>query len=161
MKPASHLPRVFVVALISISALASSCSDQTSPEQVASAFIQRAEAAIEDRNLRNLKKLVSKNYLDPHNRTHNDVVGLGSAYVLRTGSIHLFADLASATLVDDRIEARVLAAFVARKVTDRITLLQMDADIYWFDIVLKDEGDGWQVVSATWQQAMLDDFLSK
>ena len=156
-----HIPQVFFVALIIFSVLASSCSTQTSPESVVSEFLDKAEAAIEDRNVRELRKLVAKNYFDPLNRTHNDIVGLGTAYLLRTRSIHLFTDLASAVMVDDQVEARVLAAFVAREVTDRKMLLQMDGDIYWFDLVLKDEGDGWQVISATWRQAMLDDLLGR
>jgi len=35
----------------------------------------------------------------------------------------------------------------------------LKADIYWFDIVLVQEGGDWKLLEAYWRQAMVDDFF--
>ena len=137
----------------------SSCSLPSTPEQHVSEFIESSEKAFEDRDIRSLRKLVSSRYKDEQNRTANDVLAIAAAYIGRSKSIYLFTDLESAVLEDDLIEARVLVAFGSRPAEDRATLLQLNADIYWFDIVLADENGSWKLIKGQWTQAMVDDFF--
>lgn len=145
--------------LLTLSVLVVSCSSPSTPEQNVSEFIDRSEQAFEDRDIRSLKKLVSMNYRDEQNRAANDVIAIAAAYIRSSKSIYLFTDLESAVLEDNLINARVLAAFGSRPAKDRATLLQVDADIYWFDIVLADENGNWRLIKAQWKQAMVDDFF--
>ena len=108
-----------------------------------------------------MKKLVSPDYRDVENRGAGDVVSIAAAYIRSSKSIYLFSDLESAVFKDDRLEARILTAFAARPIMDRAALARLKADIYWFDIVLVQEGGDWKLLDAHWQQAMVDDFFRK
>jgi len=147
--------------LLTTSLLISSCSEQTSLETIVNEIIEQAEATFENHNSRELRKLISVDYHDSSARDFQDIIAFSNAYMLRAKSIHLFADLESAILVDDLIEARILVAFAAKPVTERKTLPQLKADIYWFNIILTDKDGNWKIISASWQQTMLDDFVNK
>ena len=147
------------VLILTLAVLMSSCSSPSTPEQHASEFIERSELAFEDRDIRSLRKLVSSSYMDGQNRAANDVLAIAAAYIRGTKSIYLFTDLESAVSEDDLINARVLVAFGSRPVKDRAALMQLNADIYWFDIVLADENGNWKLIEAQWTQAMVDDFF--
>ena len=148
--------------LLAITLLIASCDTHTIPEEIAADFIKQSQEAFEDRNILSLKKLVSPNYRDTRNRSAVDVISIAAAYIRGSKSIYLFSNLESAVFDDDdRIQARVLTAFAARPIMDRTVLLQLNADTYWFDIVLVEESGDWKLLDAGWKQAMIDDFLEK
>lgn len=138
-----------------------SCKQQTTPDIIAQEFIDQLKTAVDDRTLRGISELISKDYHDTHNRNRRDIAGLASAYLIRSKSLHLFTDLVSAgPLSDSSIKCRVLAAFAATPVANKSLLPDIQADFYWFDIELIEENGDWKVLSAVWQQAMLDDFFN-
>ena len=144
--------------MATILAAASSCTP-TPPEKITADFLKQAEEAFADRHILALKKLVSPDYNDAENRGAGDVLSIAAAYIRSSKSIYLFSDLESAAFRDDRLEARVLTAFAARPIMDPTALAQLKADIYWFDIVLVQEGGDWKLLEAQWRQAMVDDFF--
>lgn len=156
--PTLHF-KILTYLLLATSVLLTSCTTPTPPEEIAANFIKQSEEAFEDRNILLLRKLISSNYRDARNRNAGDVISIAAAYISRSKSIFLFSDLDSAVYDEKRIQARVLTAFGARPIIDRKALVQLNADIYWFDIVLADEDGNWKLVDARWQQAMIDDFL--
>jgi hypothetical protein len=151
--------RICIALLVAFPLLAVSCSSSTTPEEITAQFIRESEEAFEEGDIRGLKKLISPHYLDSQNRTAGDILAIAAAYIRSTKSIYLFTDLDLAVNAEDRIEARVLAAFGARPITDLSLLGQIQADIYWFDIVLAKENGDWKLVAARWRQAMVDDFF--
>ena len=151
--------RFYVALLVTVPLLAVSCNSPTTPEQITTQFIRESEEAFEERDIRGLKKLISLQYLDSQNRTAGDVMAIAAAYIRSSKSIYLFTDLDTAVNAGNRIQARILAAFGARPISDPSLLGQIQADIYWFDIVLAKEDDGWKLAAAQWQQAMVDDFF--
>jgi hypothetical protein len=139
----------------------SSCSHQEEPDQIAHAFIEKAEMAFENRSGRQLKSLISSAYRDSRGRSEHDITALGSTYIMRARSIHVFFNLESARRNGDSIEASVLVALASRPIEDRSLLPQFDGDIYIFEIVLaKDKGE-WKLLGAEWRQAMLDDLVGE
>lgn len=146
-------------ALLSLSLYLLSCSSETTPQEIAAEFISHSKDAFEERDILSLRKLISPNYRDTHKRSANDVVAIAAAYIRSSKSIYLFSDLDTADYDGERIRARVLIAFAARPVTDRSALGSMQADIYWFDIVLVEEDGAWKLAEAQWQQALIEDFL--
>ena len=154
-----HHHKIFAALLFSLALLAVSCNSPTTPEEIASQFIKQSEEAFEERDILGLKKLISSDYRDPQKRTAGDVVSIAAAYIRSSKSIYLFTDLDSAVYAEDRIQARIIGAFAARPISDPSILGQVQADIYWFDIVLAEENGGWKLVEAQWQQAMVDDFF--
>ncbi len=153
-----HPQRFFGILLCTLSLLVS-CNSPTTPVEVATQFIKESEEAFEERDILALKKLISPGYRDPLKRTAGDVISIAAAYIRSSKSIYLLTDLDSAVAEEERIRARVLAAFGARPISDPSILGQIQADIYWFVIVLAKEKDGWKLVEAEWQQAMVDDFF--
>ena len=158
--PALH-SQILTFLFLTTTFLVASCTTPTTPEEIAAEFIRQSEEAFEDRNLLSLKKLISPKYRDAHSRNAGDVASIATAYIRRSTSIFLFSDLDSAVYNDDRIKARVLTAFAARPIVNRTALPQLNADIYWFDIVLAEENGTWKLVDAQWQQAMIDEFLEQ
>ena len=139
--------------------MAPSCTQQDKPEQIAHAFIEKTEKAFENRSLRQLKALISPAYHDSRGRSERDIAALGSTYIMRTRSIHVFFNLESARRSGDNIEASVLVALASRPIEDRSLLPQFDGDIYIFEIVLAEDKAEWRLLSADWREAMLDDLM--
>ena len=151
--------KLLFALLCTLALLLVSCSSPTTPEEIAAQFIKESEEAFEERDILGLKKLISSDYRDPKQRTASDIVSIAAAYIRGSKSIYLYTDLDSAASEQERIQARVLAAFGARPISDPTILGQIQADIYWFDIVIAKENDGWKLVEVQWQQAMVDDFF--
>ncbi|MCG6929214.1 MAG: hypothetical protein LJE64_01555 [Desulfofustis sp.] len=144
-----------IVALLNLA-----CTSDKAPEVIGLEFVQRAESLIEEGSIRGLNDLVSSDYHDSDNRDRRDILGIASAYLIATGSLHLFTDLKSAQFAGGgRLQCTLLVAFAAVPVEDRNLLPGINADLYWFDIELIEEQRTWKVVSAAWEQAMLDDFF--
>ena len=154
-----HSRRFLGILLCILSLLMMSCNSSTTPVEIATQFIKESEEAFEERDILGLKKLISPGYRDPLKRTAGDIISIAAAYIRSSKSIYLFTDLDSAVAEEERIRARVIAAFAARPISDPSILGQIQADIYWFDIVLAEENAGWKMVEADWQQAMVDDFF--
>jgi hypothetical protein len=160
VRPASCL--WFYAALVgALALLVVSCNSPSAPEDVAAQFIGKSEKAFEERDIRSLKKLISPTYLDAQKRSAGDIMSIAAAYIRSSKSIYLFTTLDSAENVEGRIEARLLAAFTARPISDMSVLGRIQADIYWFDIVIAPENGVWKLVAARWQQAMIDDFFKE
>jgi len=141
--------------------LFSGCSAESDPEIIASAFLETAEEAFEKRSPRALRNLISEQYFDTRNRDKNEVLAIGSAYIMGSRSIYLFTDLESALFHgDEQVQATVLAAFAARPVSERTLLSRINTDLYWFEIELTKESGDWKLTQSDWRQAMLDDVLS-
>lgn len=144
--------------LFIVSLLAVSCSSSTPPETIARKFIEASENAFEERDIFALKKLVSPQYGDSQNRSANEIISTAAAYIRSSGSIYVLTDLHTAEYVEERIQARLLAAFAARPIAEPALLAQMQADIYWFDIELTAESGTWKLTDAQWRQALVEDF---
>jgi len=157
----SLLSRLCLVAIVSVAIfLLQSCSENQTPENLALDFIERAETAVQERNIRDLRTLISTDYQDPEGRSSRDILAIASAYIIRSKSIHVLLRLHSASQVEDGIQAKVLVALAARPIDDPALLPRLNADIYWFDIVLEKRDGDWKLLSAVWHQAMVDDFMT-
>ena len=155
----TRFPRCLLFCLLTTAALVS-CSSPSDPEQIASTFVKNAAAALEAGNARALRNLISLDYFDSQNRTADQIASIGSVYIRRSKSIHLFTELDSALWSGDQVEATVLGAFAARPVESRGLLPQVNADLYWFEITLKKESGEWKLVRSNWRQAMLEDVFA-
>ncbi len=134
------------------------CGSETTPELIAKNFVEQGELAAEEGNARSLRALIAETYLDQESRTKKDIAGIVSGYLLRNKNIHIFSKIDSVSQIDDRIEVQLFAAITAKPVKDLSELPSLNADIYLFELTLQ-EVDEWQLTSATWRQALLDDLL--
>ena len=150
----------FLIALfLCLSVLLSSCAENNSPESISADFIERCESIIEKRQLRKLKNLVSELYLDQQGRNKQNISAISAGYILRNKNIHIYSRLISAAKNGNQIKATILTAIAGAPIYDTSMLPSLNADMYWFDVVLVEKDGDWLIAYARWRQAMLDDFF--
>ena len=137
-----------------------SCSNDQTPGSIVKSYVDSIEEAAESRNARKVRSLIAKNYRDENKRTEKDISMVVSSYLLRNKSIHILKKISE---VEQRsansISAVILAAISGTQISDVSSLTGMNADIYWFEIVIVDEDGTWKLASASWRQALVSDFL--
>ena len=149
------------VLLLLASLIVLSCSSApNSPETVVRDFVSHAVSAVEDRNRSDLFEMIYESYRDEEGRNKKDLVAFVYGYMMRNKSIYCFTLVDTVQLnEDDTISAIVIAAFAARPIANVSLLTEINSDIYRFEITLTPDGKNWKLVSASWRQALVDDFF--
>lgn len=140
--------------------LAVACSSET-PEQKVLRLIDRAEAAVRDKNLGALGEMVSEQYRDPQGLGKREVLGIARFQLQQYPSIHTLKRVAAIRPVgDSSLEAEVLVAAADVEIRDRRSIESVSADLLLFHVVFTEESGGdWRITSARWKQAEPADFL--
>jgi hypothetical protein len=149
--------RKLVIALF----LTLSCSSgPESAEDAVRRTLGAIEAAAGARDAGEIRVHLSESYQDARGNDKQDVVGVAALHLVRNQAVYTLSRVASLELVaPDRAEVRVLAALAGQPIPDPAALLTLRADLYQFDVVLREEEPGvWRVTSADWRPATLADF---
>lgn len=149
---------LFLLSILTIIMMAG-CRTQQGPDEIANIFIAAGEEALLARNGRAVRSLISDEYTDDNSRTAQDIRAIATGYIGRNQSIHIYSRLHSVTKQGNYIQATVLSAFAALPIENVSFLPEVNADIYWFDILLTNEDGTWRLLTASWRTAMVDDFL--
>lgn len=151
--------RRFVVALV-VSVFLACSGEPDSPEAAVRAALAAVEAAATERDVDGVKAQISDAYKD---RRHNDkqaLVQLAALHLLRNQAVYTFSRI-QALEIDPPGNAKVqaLVALAGRPIPDAAALATVRADLYRFDVTLREETPGtWRVLAADWQPATLADF---
>lgn len=138
--------------------LASACNRRApSPEDEIRAFLARAEQAARDRDVGAVKRLIADDYADAEGRDKRTIAGIAAYHFMQGGSLHIATRLHSVTFPQRDVAKAVVIAAVGRTEIDLTSLPQVDADAYRFALDLRRGDDGWQVTSASWREARVDD----
>ncbi len=105
--------------------------------------------------------MISERYHDEQGRRKQDINAIAAAYVFRNKNIHILSRMKSAIKNDGLIETTILAAIAASPISDSSMLPDLNADMYWFDVSLVEEKDEWLLLTLSWRQALLEDFLDR
>jgi hypothetical protein len=149
--------RKLAIALV----LALACaSEPESEEQRVRATLAAIEAAAGARDAGAIGEHVSEAYRDARGNDKRDVLGVATLHLLRNQRVYTLSRVVSLELPEaGRAEARVLAALAGQPIPDPAALLTLRADLYQFDVTLREEERGtWRVTAAEWRPATLDDF---
>ncbi|MBE2295370.1 MAG: hypothetical protein IAF00_10470 [Phycisphaerales bacterium] len=141
--------------------LMTACSGPAdSPETEIRQFIARAQTAAEERNIGDLRTVIADNYSDSEGRDHKAVEQLMRLYILRNQSVHLFVRIRDIVLTGpDHAMASIAVAMAARPMNSADQLIDLNADLYRFDLELTRQAkNDWRVLRASWERAKLDDF---
>jgi hypothetical protein len=147
---------------LALAALASlACSpDPDSPEARVRAVLAALEAGAEARDAGSMKEHVSERYRDARGQDRRAATALVAFHFLQNRSVHLLVRVRSVAIASDgaaRIDAVVAMAGVPIPAPEALAGLR--ADLYRFDLRLREEDDGaWRIVWAEWHPATLDDF---
>ncbi|RIL06394.1 MAG: hypothetical protein DCC71_07015 [Proteobacteria bacterium] len=146
------------IALPLVLALACAGDPQT-PEERVRAVLADLEAAAEARDVAALKEHLSADYRDAHGNDRRAVAGIATMHFLQHESVHLLVRVRGVERVADG-EARALAlvAMAGTRIESAEWLESLRADLYRFELTLRDEDGDWRVASAAWSPATADDF---
>jgi len=156
------MKKLSIIKLLSVSLLTlTACSQDTnSPEQQIQNTISAMEAAVEQRSLDSVKELVSSEYKDEWSGSRRAALRSLMFYFQGHQSIHLLTRTSDIQIADDGKSARaiVYVGMAGKPVEKSEYLIDMNADLYRFDVDLITDGDEWRVISAHWQPARPENF---
>ena len=137
-----------------------SCSNEETPEDQVKQFVAVGEETVEARNVLDVKKLISENYRDEKGRTRQDLVAVSARYILSNKNIHILTRRGELNFPsEDRAILQLYVAMTGQNVSDLDALLNMQADLYLFDMKLVLENDEWKLLKADWRPAKGEDFF--
>lgn len=141
-------------------ALALACSgDPETPEARVRAVLGGIERAAEARDVAALKEHLSEDYADDRGQDKRAVAGLATFHFMRNQSLHLFTLVREVQLpAPGEARAQALVAMAGRPIPGPEALAALRADLYRFDVELREEGGEWRVVRAAWAPAAADEF---
>lgn len=136
------------------------CSKTGTPEQRIRQFLDRAEQAAEQKDVRALRESVSEHYSDADGHDRRTIDGILRLHVLRHESIHLFTRIESIEFPKPHeAHVAIYVAMAARPIANAAQLAAFRADLYRFDLVLAEEDSQWRVRRADWRPAEPADFI--
>ena len=149
--------RTLATALVLLLACSSA---PPSPEDAVRATLAAIEAAAGARDAGAIKPHLSEAYRDPNGNGRKDVLGIATVHLMRNQAVYTLSRITELELVaPDRAQVRVLAALAGQPIPDPAALARVRADLYQFDVTLREEEPGvWRVTSADWRPASLADF---
>lgn len=149
-----------VVTALLLALLLGGCGSGDSPEEQVRRYVAGAEAAVESRSLGDLKDLIAETYKDDQGRTRRDIVAIAARYLYANKNIHVLTRIDALTFpAQDQARLAVYAALTGQNVSDLDALLNMQADLYRFDVELRQIGGEWRLVNADWRPARGEDFF--
>jgi hypothetical protein len=130
-----------------------------SPEARVRAVLAALEQSAQERDAGAMKEHVSDAYQDAHGNDKRAVAQLVAFHLLRNQSVYLLTRVPSLELTapgEARVEA--LVAMAGTPIEGPEALLALRADLYRFELRLREEDGAWRVRSADWRRAAVDDF---
>lgn len=151
-----------LVVLLALLSLIAACAEPVSePEQQIRDFLTKIERASRDKDIQALKDVVSASYSDKVGRQQEDLHNLIKLHYFRRRDVFLLTRIETLELTaPGEAKLSVLAAMAGTPLESEQSLRDVRADLYRFDLELRDEGSGeWRVLSGDWRPARMDDFL--
>ncbi|MFI5317343.1 MAG: hypothetical protein ACHQ6T_16710 [Myxococcota bacterium] len=141
-------------------ALALGCSGGAeTPEDRVRQVLAALAAAAEARDVGALKAYVSESYKDAEGNDRRTVLGVATAHFMRNSSVYVLMRVSELEIPEPGYaSARALVALAGTPIANAGALLSVRADLYRFDLRLRDERGEWRVTSAAWQPASPSDF---
>jgi hypothetical protein len=136
------------------------CSKKETPEQRVRQLIERAEAAAEKKEIRELRSYVSERYADTEGNDKKKIEGVLRFYFLRNQSVHLYTYIESISLsAPTEAHAVVYVAMAGKAIAGPEELQRMQGDFFRFELDLAEEAKEWRVTRAAWRYAEPSDFV--
>jgi hypothetical protein len=149
-----------IIILLCLSFL-SSCSQETgTPEEQIRDMISAIESAAEQRSLDSVKEFVSSTYQDEWHSNKRAALRSLMFYFQGHQNVHLLTRVSEIQINDESSTANIVVyvGMAGKRVEESQALLDLNADLYRFDIDLVLEDDDWRVKRARWQRARPDNF---
>ena len=148
------------VAVALLSALVAACSGgESTPEERVRAVLAELEAAAEARDVGLLKPHISEAYKDESGNDRRALLGMATGHFMRNKSVYLLVRVNDVVIVEPgKVQVDAFVALAGQPIRDAAALPELRADLYRFDLRLRDEDGDWRVTAADWRPATLVDF---
>ncbi len=148
-------------SFVFVAGIFSGCGNEAdSPEERIKESLAALEQAAEARELGPLRNAILDEYSDNEGHDKKSITQLIRVIFLRQQNIHLLTRIKSIQVLDTgNAIADVLVAMAGRPVDDVGTLMGLSADLFRFEVELKEQGGDWKVAGAIWRRATPDEFL--
>lgn len=150
----------YIIFLLSIFLLSACNEEKDTPEVQIRNMVSAMESAVQQRSLDQVKELVSSDYRDEWHSDRRAALRSLLFYFQGHQSIHLLTRISDIQLNDDASKASVTVyvGMAGQPVEKSASLIDLNADLYRFDVDLTADGDKWLVSSARWQKARVENF---
>jgi hypothetical protein len=136
-------------------------ADETTPEDQVRRVLAALESAAQARDVGALKNQLSESYKDAQGNDRRAVLGMATGHFMRNKSVYVLTRIVAVEIAEPGFaSAEALVALAGTPIRDAGALPEVHADLYRFDLRLRDERGTWRVISAAWQPATLSDFSS-
>jgi len=137
------------IPTLALLAALAACGDgaPADPEAEIRAWVERGEAAAEDRDRSALIDMISPDYADRRGNSQDDIGDLLRVYFFRQQSIALLVDIGDIAVTGDT--AAMVDLTVGMAGTDG-GALGLRADAYRFEFELEKPADEWLLIGARW-----------
>ncbi len=140
-------------------ALASCGGASDTPEERVRAVIAALESAAQARDVGAMKTHLSESYKDAQGHDRRTVLGIATGHFMRNKSVYVFSRVRTVEVPEPGFaRAEAVVALAGTPIPDLSALPEVRADLYRFDVRLREESGEWRVTSAAWQPATLSDF---
>ncbi len=149
MRRVAAILLVFIVVIVLFG-----CHKETEQDRVKK-VITNIQSAAEEKDIKKILNNVAKIYNDPQGFNYETIRGLLLGYFFRYPKISAYITNLDIS-VEDSISARALfrAVLTTGEKTGSISdIVPESLGMYYFDVLLKKESNGWKVTSVTWTQA--------
>jgi hypothetical protein len=140
------MKRLLLISLVLLSACG---AEPESAEDELRAWLERGEAAVEDRNRTKLLDMISERYADANGNDRESIGQLLRLQFLRQDDIALLTSVESIELYDTSAAELQLTVGMAGRNRSRFGF---SADAYRFVFELEREDADWRLVSARWSE---------
>jgi len=148
------------IACLASLAILSACADPATPEDQIRTFFSEIERASRAKDVSVVKDAVSADYRDPHGRVQRDIHSIIAVQYLRQREIYLLTRIESLEFPSPgEANVVVLGAMAGTPIEGADSLRKIRADVYRFELQLRDESGSWRVLSGDWRPAVLEDFF--
>jgi len=149
------------IALAAVTLLLVACGgDDSSPDAAVRRTLVAIETAARARDLSALGEHVSEAYADDRGNDRQAVRRIAAFHLLRNQSVHTLTRIRSVSFDEpEHAQVEALVALAGTAIPDADVLATVRADLYRFDVTLREEQPGtWRVTAANWWPAALEDF---
>lgn len=152
-------PHLVLAATAALALLACS-GEPDSPESAVRATLAAIEAAAGERDVDSIRARISDAYADAHGNDKAELVRIAAFHLLRNQAVYTFSRIQTLDTSDPGgAQVQALVALAGSPIPDAEALAALRADLYRFDVHLREEEPGlWRVTAASWQPATLADF---
>lgn len=154
-RPSSRAVFAFLVLTL---ALACSPAADT-PETRVRETLAALETAAEAKDASAFRAYLSESYSDAEGHDTRAVMGIVTFHFLQNRGIHLLSRVSEVTIgAPGEAEVLALIAMAGTPIDSADALARVRADLWRFDVSLREESGDWRVTRAAWRPATIADF---